>query len=125
MDPSDIGLFRLAERRLAWIDQRQQLLAQNVANANTPGFTPRDLPSFSGSLTQAGLALTSPLHIAAAGHAAAAALAKPTERAPGGNAVSIEDELSKIADTAGSQELVLNLEHSYMGMFRTAIGKAV
>ena len=38
MDPTDIGLFRLAEQRLAWADQRQQLLARNVANANTPGF---------------------------------------------------------------------------------------
>ena len=42
MDPTetgvaDIGLFRLAERRLAWVARRQELLAQNVANANTPG----------------------------------------------------------------------------------------
>ena len=29
MDPTDIGLFRLAERRLAWVDRRQQVLAQN------------------------------------------------------------------------------------------------
>jgi flagellar basal-body rod protein FlgB len=123
MDPADIGLFRLAEQRLAWVDQRQQMLAQNVANANTPGFQPRDLPSFAGSLSQATLAQTSPLHIAAAGHAAAAAVAKPTGRAPGGNAVSIEDEMGKVADTAGVQQLVINLEHSYLGMFRTAIGK--
>ncbi len=123
MDPVDIGLFRLAEQRLAWVDQRQQLLAQNVANANTPGFQPHDVASFAGSLSQATLAQTSPLHIAAAGHAAASALARPTGRAPGGNGVSIEDELGKVADTAGIQQLVINLEHSYMGMFRTAIGK--
>lgn len=123
MDPADIGLFRLAGQRLAWVDQRQQLLAQNVANANTPGFQPRDLPSFAGTLTQAALTRTSPLHISASGHDATAALARSSSRAPGGNGVSIEDELSKVADTAGIQQLVINLEHSYIGMFRTAVGK--
>ena len=32
--------------------------------------------------------------------------------------------MSKVADTAGIQELVLNLEHGYMGMFRTVIGRS-
>jgi flagellar basal-body rod protein FlgB len=123
MDPADIGLFKLAGQRLAWVDQRQQQLAQNIANANTPGFKPRDLPSFAGALSQAALTQTSPLHIAAAGHAAAAALEVRAARAPGGNAVSIEDELGKVADTDGIQQLVINIEHSYLGMFRTAIGK--
>ena len=43
MDPSDIGLFRLAEKRLNWIEQRQQVLAQNIANASTPDYKARDL----------------------------------------------------------------------------------
>jgi flagellar basal-body rod protein FlgB len=124
MDPADIGLFRLAERRLAWVDKRQDLLAQNVANANTPGFTPYDLPKFSSILMQASLTVTSPMHIEAVGHVAAATLAARSGRAPGGNSVSIEDELGKVADTASIQQLVLNLTHSYMGMFRTAIGRA-
>ena len=38
MDPKRIGLFDLAERRLAWTDQRRGVLAQNIANANTPGY---------------------------------------------------------------------------------------
>ena len=43
MDPKRIGLFDLAERRLAWADRRQAVLAQNIANANTPGYKPHDL----------------------------------------------------------------------------------
>ena len=35
------GVFDLAEQRLAWLDQRQRMLAQNVANANTPGTSRR------------------------------------------------------------------------------------
>ena len=50
MDPTQIGLFALAEQRLAWADQRQAVLAQNIANASTPGFQPSDLPSFASTL---------------------------------------------------------------------------
>ena len=43
MDPKRIGLFDLAERRLSWADRRQAVLAQNIANANTPDYKPHDL----------------------------------------------------------------------------------
>ena len=124
MDLDGIGLFRLAEQRLAWVDRRQQLLAQNVANANTPGYQPRDVAAFSDVLGLVGLEQTSPMHLAAAGRAAAEAVARPTEQTPTHNGVSIETEMSKVADTAGVQELVLNLERGYLGMFRTAIGRS-
>ena len=40
------SLFDLADRRLAYLQHRQQVLAQNVANANTPGYRARDLEPF-------------------------------------------------------------------------------
>ena len=36
-------LFDLISAKTAWLGQRQALLGQNVANADTPGFRPRDL----------------------------------------------------------------------------------
>ena len=39
MDPTKIGLFDLAEKRLAWTAQRQSVLAANIANANTPAYS--------------------------------------------------------------------------------------
>lgn len=124
MDPTDIGLFRLAEQRLAWVDQRQRLLAQNVANANTPEFQPRDVSPFKTLVTSPSLRQTSPMHIAAPGQAAGGTIQVASERTPSGNGISIEDQLSRVADTSGIQELVLNLERSYMGMFRTVLGRA-
>ena len=124
MDLDEIGLFRLAEQRLAWVDRRQSLLAQNVANANTPGYQPRDVGSFGRVLGSVGLEQTSPMHLTAAGRVADEAVARPSEQTPTRNGVSIETEMSKIADTAGVQELVLNLERGYMGMFRTVIGRS-
>lgn len=126
MDPNEIGLFRLAEQRLTWVDQRQRLLAQNVANASTPGFQPRDLSSFAATLAGQGASLshTSPAHLDGPGSQAASFRARPIERAPDGNAVSLADQLSKVADTAGTHELVTNLYHKYLGLFRTALGRA-
>jgi flagellar basal-body rod protein FlgB len=132
MDITDIGLFRLADQRLAWTDQRQQLLAQNVANADTPGYRPQDLQPFAKSLAAAGAAdaaspvQTNPMHMAGtlpSGVNAVDRMAKPDARAPDGNAVSLQDELAKVAETDQAQEFVLNLYHTYLGMFGTALGK--
>ena len=43
MNLSDIPLFRMMSQRMEWLSQRQQLLAHNVANANTPGYKSQDL----------------------------------------------------------------------------------
>ena len=140
MDPTDIGLFRLAERRLAWVDRRQQVLAQNIANADTPGYTARDLHPFERALPRTSpgaapsmaagaapaLARTSLLHLVAGGDAAGGGTTRtrPHERTPDGNAVSVEGELTKVADTAGAHDLTAGLYRKYMGMFRTALGRA-
>ena len=38
MSPLRTPLFDLARKRLAWTEQRQSVLARNIANASTPGF---------------------------------------------------------------------------------------
>ena len=126
MNDTGMGLFDLAEKRLAWIDRRQALLAQNIANANTPGYQSKDLSPFAKSLAQAApeLAVTNPMHIASANGAGAAARpVRPTERAPDGNAVSVEEQLTKVADTENAHALVTNLYKIYVGLFQTVLGK--
>ncbi len=123
---TQIGLFDLAEKRLAWVDQRQELLSQNIANADTLGYQPKDLTPFALALGQAapGLVRTSAMHMAGPNNGVPVdRKQRPAERAIDGNAVSIEDQLVKIADTDGTQALVTNLYHKYMGMFHNVIGK--
>ncbi len=128
MDPTDIPLFALADRRLAWVDRRQSLLSQNVANADTPAYRPRDMLPFDQALARAGFnlapALTSPLDLpgtVAADTGGSRVL--PGEQAPDGNAVSLDDQLLRIADTDSTHELVTDLYGKYLGMFRIAIGR--
>ena len=40
---SDIPIFSMLRTRMQWHQERQRVLAENVANADTPKFQPRDL----------------------------------------------------------------------------------
>lgn len=127
LDFSQIPLFALVDRRLAWVDRRQQLLAQNIANADTPGWRTRDLKPFAAMLAAptVTLAQTAPGHLAGSPDATAAQAqaAQPTELAPDGNGVVLDKEMKKVADTDMAHELTLQVEQVYLGMFRTAIGR--
>jgi flagellar basal-body rod protein FlgB len=118
------GLFALAERKLDWIDQRQRVLAQNIANADTPDYQAGDVAPFESHLRRLHVtpARTSPLHLAGFAQGVSDADAVVAEHAPDGNAVNLENQLTKVADDENSQALVGNLWKSYMGMFMTALG---
>ncbi len=129
MFPQDIGLFDLAARRLAWTERRQEVLAQNIANANTPGFRPHDLKPFAAALAQAASVAptrTQPDHLP--GTTGTEMLAEyPAQqglRAPDGNAVALDTELVKVADTATAQSLVTTIYKKYLGLFSLALGRA-
>ena len=122
-----VDLFQLMQERLDWTQQRQTALAENIANSDTPGYRPRDLAPFQSQLArqQIALAATDARHIAPASadplHLSVRRAA--SERALDGNGVSLETELTKVADTESAQQVTAQLYTSYMGMFRTAIGK--
>ena len=86
MPISDIPIFSMLRTRMQWHQERQRVLAENVANADTPQFRPRDLTPLefgrdaraAGPATgQIALASTDPAHITAA---AAAAHSRPSGR---------------------------------------------
>jgi flagellar basal-body rod protein FlgB len=129
MDPTQIGLFDLAEKRLVWTAQRQSVLAANIANANTPGFQARDVQSFESVLAGSGPVdpvRTQPGHMAGTVPTVLASLISdpPDARALDGNSVALDQQLTKVADTETTQALVTSIWKEYMGMFNTALGKS-
>jgi flagellar basal-body rod protein FlgB len=127
MDPSGLPLFDLAEQRLAWTDRRQEVLAQNIANLNTPHWQAKDLRPFAAALadvTGPTLARTDPGHLAGTQDTAAQSLLTlaPGTHQPDGNAVSLDDQLTKVADTATAQEIATTLYKKYLSMFSLALG---
>ena len=102
------------------------LLAQNIANANTPNYQAKDVTPFAQTLAEIApdLARTNARHLAGAPSKLRNDMhQRPQATAIDGNAVSMDEQLTKVADTEGAQALVENLYRKYMGLFRTSIGK--
>ena len=121
--------LKLTERRMAWLEARQRVLAGNIANADTPGYQPRDVRSFASVL--AGASGGAPMATTNARHLASASdplLARPDRSAmdtsPNGNAVSLDKEALKVAETDGAHALATTLHRRYLGLFRTALGRS-
>jgi flagellar basal-body rod protein FlgB len=98
-----IPLFTALTSRLHYLADRQQVISQNVANADTPGFMPKDLKPFTlpGDRGLAPLTptLTSPMHMSAptATTSGVAPVDSPdSETTLNGNSVVLEDEMMKM-----------------------------
>jgi flagellar basal-body rod protein FlgB len=116
--------------KLHWNQERQHLLAENVANADTPEFKPGDLAPAkfdAGSPGVAPLTLlrTNPAHLATSDGAAAFALGRggEFEVVPTGNAVTLEDQMLKVAANQMDFQAATTLYTRGLGLIKTAIGK--
>jgi flagellar basal-body rod protein FlgB len=120
MEANRTDIFALAESRMAWAGQRQAVLAQNIANANTPGYAARDVTPFKDVLAaqERAAAGLSPAGAWPGGTADRTA----SESSLDGNAVVLDEQLEKVAETDGAHQLAMTLYRKYSGMFRTAIG---
>lgn len=125
MDAGGTDLLGLAANRLNWLDQRQKVLARNIANSDTPDFMPRDEQSFDDVMRKGTLAptQTDPMHLAGDTANAGTVAMKVRSRSINGNGVALDEQMMKVADTDTQQRLVTTLYSRYMGMFQTAIGK--
>jgi flagellar basal-body rod protein FlgB len=123
MDPASTNVFALAEKRLAWIGQRESVLAQNIANANTPGYAARDIKPFSAFLAaQTQQTADGDFSVESPGPASSLDPVA-TGRSISGNTVVLDEQLEKVAETDGAHQLATNLLKKYVSLFRTAIGR--
>ena len=125
MSTGQTDLLGLAASRLGWLDDRQRVLARNIANADTPGYVPRDEQPFSKSLSDQTVApvQTSPMHLAGSTGTAGTVVVTPRQKSLDGNGVALDEQMTKVADTDTQQRLVTTLYGKYMSMYSTALGK--
>jgi flagellar basal-body rod protein FlgB len=121
-----VYLFDLVERQRSWLSVRQALVAQNVANANTPGYRAVDLAPFAKVLDQSALQMTqtSDLHVQSAAFDARAA--SPRERTSwettvSGNSVTLEQEMMKAGEIRGAFSLDTSILKAFHGMWMSAL----
>ncbi|MCV2867052.1 FlgB family protein [Defluviimonas sp. WL0002] len=117
--------FALARHAAA----RQTLVAQNVANADTPGYRSRDLEAFSRLFEtgmRTGMRAARPGHImqqAAAGAHDAEVIAAGGSLSPNGNDVSLEEEMIRAAAVRQDQDLALSVYRASLGVLRASLGR--
>jgi flagellar basal-body rod protein FlgB len=132
MEYKQIPLIALARERLGWLGQRQEVLAENVANADTPGFRARDLKPMrfremvAAAPAPVRMETTRPGHIESGrrgdGPFKVSEQRTSYEIAPDGNAVVLEEQMAKVSETALSYSLANELYRKQLGMFRIALG---
>jgi flagellar basal-body rod protein FlgB len=133
MEFPDVPLMSMLRTRMTWLHQRQDVLSQNVANADTPGFTARDLKplDFNDSVKSAmaskanSLTTTDPHHIAIRPAGATKfddVEVHDIESNPNGNSVSLEAEMIKVSDTQAQFQAAANIYAKAMTLMKTAIG---
>lgn len=131
MNLSKLPLFSMISQRLGWLTERQRVLAENIANVDTPGYKARDLKAMrfdaldqpaSGRLTPAS---TDSRHLGPRGGTDKPTVVKTKggETTLSGNSVTLESELMKVADTATDYQLVTNLYRKQIGMLKAVIGR--
>ncbi|MEQ8968484.1 MAG: flagellar basal body protein [Azospirillaceae bacterium] len=131
MTLDNLALFRMVAQRFGWLEQRQGVTAQNIANADTPGYSARDIEAFDAVLSRAGGARMAPRMTHAAhmtapettpGDARTGRADRVYEVSPTGNSVVLEQQLMTMQETAAQHRFAQNLYTKHLGMIRMAIG---
>jgi flagellar basal-body rod protein FlgB len=100
------------------LSMRQQVLANNIANAQTPGYVSQDV-SFEDRLG----AILSGSDTSATPNSTGTVIATPDmTTSPNGNTVSMESEMSKTSETGIMYDALTQLTADRMGILKTAIG---
>jgi len=133
MDFNQIPIFGVIKKRMAWLTERQEILATNISNSDTPGYKPQDLRpfEFEDMVRRENSALNmnvdNPNHMEGQRKRitdfAAEETQKPFETAPQGNAVILEEQMMKVADTTAKHKLTAELYKKHLSMFRMALGR--
>ena len=129
MPISNIPLFAMLRTRMHWHQERQNLLANNVANADMPNFRPRDLvPPRMDQMTATGsvnMMRTSGGHITglSGDNSQFQMNASGYEARPSGNSVDLEDEMIKVAANQMDFQAATTLYTRSLNLLKTALGK--
>lgn len=125
----NLDIFRMSHAMAVHAGTRQSVVAQNMANADTPGYAARDIKPFQAlfdtELQGSSLRATRPTHL----HGNVTQLQFDTvERRdglkdPNGNSVSLETEMLNAVDVKRQHDRALAIYKSGLGVLRSALGR--
>lgn len=122
-----LNVFKAAHAMATHAGQHQALVAQNVANADTPGYKARDMRPFAEVFdgdAASGMRASRAGHLNApdsAGNPPTFQSESPTD--PNGNSVSVELELMKGVEIKREHDRALAIYKSSLSVLRTSLGR--
>jgi len=140
MDTSGIPLFGVLQNKLGYLSEREKVIAQNVANASTPGFTPMDLKPFAqqpGMDSKASAAVLAPPARTDSGVSMGATASRPqdkpktylSEESPDsestldGNQVVLEEQMLKMNEARSDYDAAISFYEKSLALLHLAIRK--
>ncbi len=127
----NMPVFSALTDKMRWHQTRQGLLAENVANAETPGYRGRDLKQFdtadrlSMSSASVSTTTTQPMHFSVSsgvGGFDAQRMAN-FEITPEGNGITLEEEMMKVTTNMMDYQAATSLYQKSVRILRVALGK--
>ena len=118
------NLFQLASQNMFWQAARQAAVAENVANANTPGYRARDVAPFEQVLEASGMQMPPPGGAAPAGGCLESGVSADADGSDGfhsGNTVSLEQEMLKAGQVRSGFALDAAVTKAFHGMVLSSI----
>ncbi len=130
MDLGNIGLFKLMSRKMDWLTQRQEVISQNIANADSPEYKGKDLKPFTfrdalSDNRRLGPTATNASHLSgtvgSGGTAKEQRIRDPYETSPNGNNVVLEDQMMRMSENSMDYQTITNLYKKQVTMIKSAI----
>ncbi len=138
MDLKNLTVFNLAHQNMRYLSARQKVLAENIANAATPNYLPKDVakPSFLGNLEENRVSL--PLRVTNAKHFSELKSEAEKRDARGfevytpqtkdaltidGNGVILEDQMNEASKASSEYNRMVTIYNAYKNMISTATTK--
>jgi flagellar basal-body rod protein FlgB len=132
MDYSQIKLMQMMEVKMGYLAEKQDVLSQNVVNVDTPGYKPKQLKELDFERMALAEARRLKLKASSGGKSLEGVKKsqdfrtqvqrKTYETTPVENAVSLEEQMAKVAQNQLEYTTVTNLYSKTSGMFKIAIG---
>ncbi len=139
MDLNKIPVMDAIVKKMNWLNRRQRVIADNVANADTPGYVAKDLKpqDFSGLLRHAPqgsaaqgkprMTVTNARHMTAGGGGVKGGerteASESHEASPTGNTVILEEQMIDMANTQMEYGKMVSLYRRHVGLLKASLGR--
>lgn len=119
------GIFHLSEKRVDWLLARQTVIAENIANANSPGYRSKEIMAFNEVVKSASAAMktTHSSHLASIQNES---IIRTKDTSSGnttvaGNSVNLERELMNMAEVRGKYALSTAVVKAFHKMYLSVV----